>query len=531
MWNQSSYHVTNVNEDGTIPPVEPRSWQEPNSYRANVPVGALRYGAADLSASYPRVAAIPGATQLTVRIGNGGCVFAAAGVAVSFYDGHPLENGVLLGSVTTTQDLAPGQYEDVTLSLGPSAYVGRGVWAVADDEGGLVGRHLECNETNNFLDTGFTLNQAPVVDGGGDQAIVFPVTSAALAGSVTDDGVPAGKTVATRWAKVSGPGLALFADSSAPATTVSFTGGGVYVLRLTASDSALVSADDVTITVTGPNEAPVVDAGPDALVSHPNDTHTLAGAATDDGLPLGSTMTVSWSQVSGPGAAVFAAPGTLLTSVQLPVVGTYVLRLTVSDSQLSTVDDVQVVRQPPNQAPVVDAGPDRSISLPTSSTLLVGSATDDSQPVGVTLTYSWTVVSGPGAVALSAPASPTTQATFGTVGTYVLRLTVSDSEHSGSDEVSVELMPPNAAPTVDARPDREIEGAEVLLIQAAVNDDGLPSPAHLSVAWSRAAVGPAPRSSRTPRPRRRRSSSARPAPTSCGWAPATASCPATMTCW
>jgi hypothetical protein len=46
----------------------------------------------------------PAAAQLTVRVGNGGAVFAPAGISVAFYDGHPAENGVLLGTVATTQD-------------------------------------------------------------------------------------------------------------------------------------------------------------------------------------------------------------------------------------------------------------------------------------------------------------------------------------------------------------------------------------------------------------------------------------------
>ncbi|MFN0317839.1 MAG: FG-GAP-like repeat-containing protein, partial [Burkholderiales bacterium] len=36
MWNQYAYHVTNVNEDGSIPLVEQNSWQAHNTYRANV---------------------------------------------------------------------------------------------------------------------------------------------------------------------------------------------------------------------------------------------------------------------------------------------------------------------------------------------------------------------------------------------------------------------------------------------------------------------------------------------------------------
>ena len=35
IWNQYSYHVTNVREDGTIPPVMKKSWENLNTFRVN----------------------------------------------------------------------------------------------------------------------------------------------------------------------------------------------------------------------------------------------------------------------------------------------------------------------------------------------------------------------------------------------------------------------------------------------------------------------------------------------------------------
>ena len=484
IWNETGYHVTNVAENGTIPAVEPASWLGPNVYRANVGSSAVRFGAADLSASYPRRVATPTATEITVRVGNAGSRFAAAGVAVSFYDGSPRENGVHLGTVATTQDLLPGQYQDVTLSLGPGVYAGRTIWVVADDEGGLVGRYAECDEANNFLETGFALNEAPDVDAGPDQTVVFPDASTTLDGSVTDDGVPANVPLSLRWTRVSGPGLALFANPSSPQTSVTFTAGGVYVLRLTASDSVLASSDDVTVTVTGPNQAPAVFAGADADVLHPADTYVIAGSVTDDGLPLGASVTSTWTQVSGPAPALFADPSSPSTAVQLPAVGTYRLRLSATDTQLSAFDEVELRRLGPNQAPVVSAGPDQRIGLPANTATLTGSVTDDGQPIGAALVRAWSVVSGPGPVVFSAPAAASTQATFGAVGTYVLRLTVSDTDLSASDDVTVELLPANRAPTVDARPDRVIAAGDDLVIEGATADDGLPLPPTLTFAWS-----------------------------------------------
>ncbi len=95
-------------------------------------------------------------------------------------------------------------------------------------------------------------NQAPVVNAGTPQTVTLPNT-ATLAGTVTDDGVPAtpGRVTST-WSKVSGPGTVTFANASAMSTTATFSQAGAYVLRLTATDSALSRSSDLNITVNNP---------------------------------------------------------------------------------------------------------------------------------------------------------------------------------------------------------------------------------------------------------------------------------------
>jgi hypothetical protein len=88
------------------------------------------------------------------------------------------------------------------------------------------------------------------------------------------------------------------------------------------------------------NLAPVADAGPDQQVTLP-DTATMAGTASDDGLP-GGTLSTTWSQVSGPGTASFTAPSSLSTMVSFSEPGIYVLRLTANDGALQTSDDITV---------------------------------------------------------------------------------------------------------------------------------------------------------------------------------------------
>lgn len=92
------------------------------------------------------------------------------------------------------------------------------------------------------------------------------------------------------------------------------------------------------------NRPPRVDAGPDRELSSSSFplSVALAGSATDDGLPdPPSALSSRWSQVSGPPGAVFDVPTLATAHVELPGQGIYVLRLTSSDGERETSDDVQ----------------------------------------------------------------------------------------------------------------------------------------------------------------------------------------------
>src|SRR5262249_5742047 len=92
----------------------------------------------ELTASYVRVSQQGTQTTYTARLGNGGSLFAAAGVNVAFYNGDPRNGGVLLGKATSTRKLQPGGFEDLSLTVdGPAG----DLWVQADDDGNGVG-HL-----------------------------------------------------------------------------------------------------------------------------------------------------------------------------------------------------------------------------------------------------------------------------------------------------------------------------------------------------------------------------------------------------
>jgi hypothetical protein len=74
----------------------------------------------------------------------------------------------------------------------------------------------------------------------------------------------------------------------------------------------------------------------------------LTATATDDGLP--SPLTYTWSVVSGTGVALFTNPNSSSTQVSFSAAGTYTLRVTVSDGQLSSTAYVVVTVNASNQA-------------------------------------------------------------------------------------------------------------------------------------------------------------------------------------
>ncbi|HEX6623913.1 MAG TPA: RHS repeat-associated core domain-containing protein [Pyrinomonadaceae bacterium] len=496
-------------------------------------------------------------------------------------------------------------------------------------------------------------NQAPQVNAGPDQTVALGQT-ASLSGSFVDDGLPVGATVSTTWSMASGPGLVTFADPTSLTTTAIFSEAGIYVLRLSANDTALTGSDEMIVMVTPPNGAPTVNAGTDQTITLPG-TARLNGTATDDGLPHGSALTTTWTKVSGPGDVAFADAASVVTTATFGEAGTYVLRLSASDTELTSTDDVTVTVNPvaPNAAPVVNAGADQTVELNSNhvrnggndeqlvngeirawtkavgnlwtrgtsgagglpesvngdaffhagetasaelrqdvdvtafastinagtqsfewkafvrsraesvpdtarviveyrnaaNTLLIarldsgevastsawhlledtrpapagtgwirirliatrrtgttndayfdalslravmdagvklaGTVTDDGLPVGGALSTTWTKVSGPGSVAFADASAATTSATFGEAGTYVLRLSASDSELTSGDELTVTVEPRNLAPVVEAGADQTVTLPATASLSGLVTDDGKPTGAAVTSNWTK----------------------------------------------
>ena len=94
------------------------------------------------------------------------------------------------------------------------------------------------------------------------------------------------------------------------------------------------------------NAIPVVNAGANQTIVLPASA-TLAGSATDDGLPNPpGALTLLWSKFSGPGNVTFGNAAAGSTSASFSTAGAYVLRLSANDGQATGTADVSVSVSP-----------------------------------------------------------------------------------------------------------------------------------------------------------------------------------------
>ena len=123
-----------------------------------------------------------------------------------------------------------------------------------------------------------------------------------------------------------------------------------------------------------------------------------------------------------------------------------------------------------NATPTVSAGGDKSLTLPTNSVALQGSADD---PDGTIASYAWSKVSG-GTASLSGTTSSKLNASNMAAGSYSFRLTVKDNKGATkSDDVNVSVKSSsNIAPVAKAGPDKTISGSSTSLAGSGTDEDG-----------------------------------------------------------
>jgi hypothetical protein len=260
-------------------------------------------------------------------------------------------------------------------------------------------------------------NALPVANAGSDKTLTLPSNATTLYGSASDSD---GTIASYQWVKKSGSSATLSGTTSKD-LKLSGLVAGTYIFTLTAKDNAgAVDTDDVTVTVNSSsttNVAPIAKAGSDKIVRLPTTSISVSGSATDSD---GTISSYSWTKVSGVYCSMVDANRPMLKLSGLKS-GSYVFRLTVKDNKGAIdTDDVTVIVDSP---PIVNAGSDRTVTLPISSLSLTATASDSD---GTIAKYQWSKYSGP-IVDFSNASTKTLTINKLYQGTYVFKIEVKDN--------------------------------------------------------------------------------------------------------
>ena len=175
------------------------------------------------------------------------------------------------------------------------------------------------------------------------------------------------------------------------------------------------------------NKPPIAIAGPDQVITFPADSVSLDGRSSND--PDGYISSYFWTRISGPASFNIIKQSDSITKVKALVAGTYLFELKVTDNGgLSAKDTMRVIVDPiltTNHPPIANAGADRTITLPTNSINLDGSASND--PENNIISYLWTKISGPSSFYIVNSNAAQTPLASLIHGIYQLELKVTDA--------------------------------------------------------------------------------------------------------
>ncbi len=296
-------------------------------------------------------------------------------------------------------------------------------------------------------------NKAPVAFAGAAQNITLPLDSVLLSGSGSDSD---GTVISYAWTKTSGPGSYNITNPSSTVTSVTGLVSGVYQFELDVTDNdGAIGKDVVQITVNAAqNIPPTANAGVDQVIILPVNSVSLSGIGSDKD---GTVTNYLWTKISGPQNFIIANNTSASTDVTGLSQGVYQFQLSVTDNNGAIATDViQVtVDSATNMPPVANAGSNQSINLPLNSVILSGSGSDSD---GIIASYSWAILSGPSAINIISPSSPSTAVTGLIKGVYQFQLSVTDND--GATGTSIVQIIVNGAvnipPTADAGVDQNI---------------------------------------------------------------------------
>lgn len=302
------------------------------------------------------------------------------------------------------------------------------------------------------------VNLPPIVEAGVDTIVYLPQNSVTLNASASDDGT----ITSYSWSQLSGPATAALVNPSQLNVLIQGLVQGVYVFQLTVTDNNGASVFDIVQVTVVPSsyKPPTVSAGPDQQITLPTDQTTLTGSVTSSTSTIISTQ---WSQILGP-TATLSNNLSLILQVSNLIVGTYLFKLTVTDNlgkQASAQVQVIVNPVPPNQPPIVSAGPNQSITLPVSQVNLNGAASD---PDGNVVSVLWSQTQGPNNATLSNQSALSATVSNLVAGSYIFKLTATDNNNAAASNTTFVSVSNDPATTQKVPPSVYAGGVITLVL-------------------------------------------------------------------
>ena len=321
--------------------------------------------------------------------------------------------------------------------------------AVAVSDGALTA-------TANLTVTLTNVNEAPTADAGADQTGIARGATVTLSGSGSDP--DAGDTLSYAWTQTGGESVRL-ANASAATTTFTVPSNlsemGTLTFRLKVTDRGGLYGED-TVTLAVSSQPPVITSATSLRVTE-NQTAVATLTATDADTPDANlTWTIPADAAGGAdrgkftlssaGVLAFAAVKDFENPDDADTNGIYAVTVAVSDGALTATADLTVTLTNINEAPIADAGADRTGIMPSAVVTLSGSGSDPD--AGDTLNYLWTQTGsreGTLTNANAATATFTVPSDLGRIGTFTFTLRVTDAVglfHEDTVTLKVVAQPP-----------------------------------------------------------------------------------------
>jgi hypothetical protein len=243
--------------------------------------------------------------------------------------------------------------------------------------------------------------------------------------------------------------------------TPSYTQAGTYSgVRFTVSDGSATDYEDITITVTNTNRAPVLTAiGNKTIAENALLTFTISATDAD-----GDALTYSASNLPS-GASFNATTRTFTWTPNYGQAGTYSgVRFSVSDGSLTDYEDITITVNDVNTAPVLAAIGNKSVNENQLLQFTVN-ATDAESDI---LTYS---VSGLPSAASFVGQTFTWTPSYSQAGSYNVTFNVNDGNGgTDSETITITVNNINRAPVLNTIGNKSVTEGRLLTFNVSATD-------------------------------------------------------------